>query len=213
MTPLRTLALLAPLALGLMAAPAAAQEYEPGHSRGAADAPMTIIEYGSFTCGTCKYFHDELMPVIEPHIEAGTVRFVFREVLRNDLDTALASLARCVDSGAYFDVASTIFTRQDEIIEAAGKGEAMSEFITIGTPYGIADAAAFNACYGDMNIRFELLDVEESASEYDLHGTPTLVLNGEEKYVDQDFQSAEAFSAFLDNALAGLNTAAADHAH
>lgn len=208
-------ALLASIALGLTALPAATaqEDYEPGHSWGPEDAPLTIIEYGSLTCSGCQFFHKNLMPVIETYIEAGKVRFVYREVLRNDLDTALASLARCTGSENYFDVIGSIYDNQGAILEAAGNGQVMSQFIAIGTPYGITDEAAFNGCYGDMNIRFELIDVEQSALDYDLRGTPTLIINGEEKYVGPDMESDEAFTAFLDKTLAALEPDAADQAH
>lgn len=207
-------ALLASLTLGLSALPAAtAQEYEPGHSLGSEDAPLTIIEYGSLTCTGCQFFHKNLMPVIETYIEAGKVRFVYREVLRNDLDTALASLARCAGSENYFDIIGDIYDNQGAILEAAGNGQAKSQFVAIGTPYGITDEAAFDACYGDINIRFELIDVEQSALDYEIRGTPTLIVNGKEKYVGPDMESGEAFAAFLDRTLAALDAPAAGQAH
>ena len=198
---------LSALALAIAATPvAASEEYEAGHTKGSADAPLTIIEYGSLSCAGCKYFHDEIMPRIESeYIDTGKVRFIFREVLRNDLDTALVSIARCAGEDNFFPAVDSIFDQQEAILAAARQGTALEAFITIGAPYGITDAASFNACYGDMNIRFDILAVEDSAEAYDLHGTPTLIVNGKEKYVDQDFSSADTFAAFLDHQLKAVS--------
>ncbi|HCX09364.1 MAG TPA: disulfide bond formation protein DsbA, partial [Hyphomonas sp.] len=37
---------------------------ELGHVKGAADAPVTLIEYASPTCPACKYWHDDIQPVV-----------------------------------------------------------------------------------------------------------------------------------------------------
>ncbi len=187
---------------GALALPSLAEDFALGHGKGAEDAPNTIIEYGSLTCGGCKYFHDEIMPVIEEdYIATGRVRFIFREVLRNDLDTALVAIARCAPEDQFFAVTDDIFANQEDILRAARAGTAMDKFVEIGTPYGIDSEAAFQACYADMNIRFDMVEVEDSAAAYQLNGTPTLIVNGEEKYVDEDFKSGEAFAAWLEEQL------------
>ena len=48
---------------------------------------------------------------------------------------------------------------------------------------------------------------------YELRGTPTLVINGEEKYVDDDFKSADAFAAYLDTQLAALSDSTGSEAN
>ncbi|KCZ55566.1 hypothetical protein HY29_11665 [Hyphomonas beringensis] len=189
-------------AICLAAAPALAEDYTIGHSKGAEDAPITIIEYGSLTCGGCKYFHDKVQPTIEEdYVDTGKVRFIFREVLRNDLDVALVALARCAPEDKFFEITDTIFENQSDILSAASQGKAMEKFVEIGTPYGIDSEDAFNDCYRDMNIRLDIIEVEKSADAYELHGTPTLIVNGEEKYVDDDFRSGETFSAWLDKQM------------
>ena len=47
----------------------------------------------------------------------------------------------------------------------------------------------------------------------ELRGTPTLVINGEEKYVDDDFKSADAFAAYLDTQLAALSDSTGSEAN
>lgn len=200
-------------AIAFLASPALAEDLSVGHSRGAEDAPLTLIEYGSLTCGGCKYFHDKILPRIEAdYIETGKVRFIFREVLRNDVDTALVSIARCAGKDKFFEVTDAAFAQQSEVIKTAQAGTVVDTFIKIGKPYGITDLDSFNACYGDMSIRLDMIEVQESANQYELHGTPTLIVNGEEKYVDDDFNSADAFAAYLDAQLAALTESTAPDA-
>ena len=47
---------------------------------GAEDAPVTLIEYASATCGHCAAFHEAVWDQLKAtYIDAGKVRFVFRE--------------------------------------------------------------------------------------------------------------------------------------
>ena len=195
----------ATLAAAFLAMPALAEDLSVGHTKGSKDAPLTLIEYGSLTCGGCKYFHDKILPRIEAdYVETGKVRFIFREVLRNDVDTALVAMARCAGEDKFFEATDAMFEHQPEIIKSAQAGTLLDTFVEVGAPYGITDVDAFNACYADMSIRLDMIEVQESANQYELHGTPTLIINGEEKYVDDDFNSADAFAAYLDARLAAL---------
>ena len=54
--------------------------------------------------------------------------------------------------------------------------------------------------------------MQETSELYELRGTPTLIVNGEEKYVDEDFKSADAFAAYLDEKLAALSETLAEQA-
>jgi protein-disulfide isomerase len=197
----------------MLALPALADDLSIGPSKGSEDAPITLIEYGSVTCGGCKYFHDKIMPRVErDYIETGKVRFIFREALRNDVDTALISMARCKGEDKFFAITDAIFERQPEIIKTAQAGTVLDTFLDIGAEFGIGTPAQFDACYENMNIRLDMIEVQETADLYELRGTPTLIVNGEEKYVDKDFESADAFAAYLDAQLAALSEMPADPA-
>lgn len=210
--------MLKPLLTALMSAavlalPTFADDLSIGHSKGSEDAPITLIEYGSVTCGGCKFFHDKIMPRVEKdYVETGKVRFIFRESLRNDVDTALIAMARCKGSGNFFAITDAIFEQQPEIIRSAQAGTVLDTFLDIGAEFGIRTPAQFDACYEDMDIRLDMIEVQETAKQYELRGTPTLIVNGEEKYVDADFKSADAFAAYLDAQLAALSETPAEQA-
>ena len=63
---------------------------------GAANAPVTIIEFASMTCTHCAAFHAETWPTLKSkYIDTGKVRFVLREFPLDPLATAGFMLARC----------------------------------------------------------------------------------------------------------------------
>ena len=118
----------------------------------------------------------KIMPRVErDYIETGKVRFIFREALRNDVDTALISMTRCKGEDKFFAITDAIFERQPEIIKTAQAGTVLDTFLDIGAEFGIRTPAQFDACYENMNIRLDMIEVQETADLYELRGTPTLI--------------------------------------
>ena len=203
---------LAALGLGLsvvFATPASADwtewdtASEPGWIEGAADAPVTVIEYFSPTCSHCKEFADNVLPVVrENYIATGKVRLIMREWIRNSVDKTIITQARCLPPEDGLSYLNDIFARQEEIIVAAEIGTLPGTLMIVGTPYGISDREKLDACYQDMDLRFEMLEVEKSSAHYDVHATPTFVVDGTVHAATVAMMTPEGFSAFLDEELA-----------
>lgn len=202
---------IAALACAAMSAPALAQqdwsewapENELGWVEGEADAPVTVIEYFSPTCSHCKEFADEVMPVIEEnYIATGKVRFVIREWVRNPVDKTILTQARCLPKEDGLSYLKDIFARQEEIFIAAQVGTLPGTLQIVGTPYGITDREKLDACYEDMDIRFDMLEVDKSAGHYDVHASPTFIVDGVAYAATVPMMTPEGFSAFLDEELA-----------
>lgn len=176
---------------------------ELGWVEGDAGAPVTVIEYFSPTCSHCKDFAETVLPAIEPtYVATGKVRFITREYIRNSVDTTIISQARCLnkDDGRAF--LHDVFVRQEDVFAASSAGTIAKTLVEIGTPYGITDRAKFDACYKDINTRFDMLAVEESADHYAVGATPTFVVNGEVHKATFAMLTPEGFAAFLDTELA-----------
>lgn len=168
---------------------------------GDADAPVTVIEYASVTCPHCAAFHETVFPAIKQnYIDAGKVRFVFREfpTAPANLSVAGSMLARCAaDKGgkdAFFLVLDSLFKTQRAWIYGDSPRD---ELIKIASQAGM-DEAAFDACVK----RQELLDlinetVKTGAQQYSVNSTPSFILDGQLRH----FSSVEDFSAALDAAL------------
>lgn len=104
-------------AIGLaMGAAQAADTYPIDQVLGKADAPVTIIEYASTTCGHCANLHRSVMPKLKAEwIDTGKAKLIYR-----DFPTAPAALsigasmiAHCSGPDRYFGVLGMIFDRQD----------------------------------------------------------------------------------------------------
>jgi protein-disulfide isomerase len=210
----RRLALLVLPALALVAcgeanggsttsAPAGAVSGELGHVKGDPNAPITLIEYASPTCGACKYWHDTVQPVLqEKYIDTGKVKLIYREFPLNQIDIAAYSMARCAGPENYFNIIDDLFENQQGLIQAAQNSVAKTALLTIGQKYGIKDAEALEACLTDKDIRNALADVYASAEEFGVDGTPTFVLDGKVRNFEGDYQTAEGFSKQIDAILA-----------
>ncbi len=70
------------------------------------DAPVTLIEYASWTCPACLDFHTRVLPTVKTdYIDTGKVRLVFREFPTAPANIAVAgfTLARCTEGDEYYE--------------------------------------------------------------------------------------------------------------
>jgi protein-disulfide isomerase len=165
-------------ALALGAADVAKPMSLPDMALGPADAKVTITEYAAATCPHCAAFNRDVFPKIKAaYIDAGKVRYVFREFPLNIKDAACSMLARSIakdDAGKYFAVVDIMFRQQNALLEkttdtlkligrqAGLSGEAVEQCLK--------DEALLNKIETDRKYAVEVLKIE---------GTPTFFINGD----------------------------------
>src|SRR5882724_7735694 len=89
----------------------------PDRAEGAAEAPVTIVEYASMTCPHCAHFHNTTYPELKKrYIDTGKVRFIFREFPLDRLSAMASMLARCAGDDKNFQLIDTLFKQQDKWI-------------------------------------------------------------------------------------------------
>ncbi len=166
------------------------------HVMGAADAPVTIIEYSSLTCPHCASFHAEAWPQIkEQYVETGKVRFILREFPLDNLAAAGFMLARCVDADKYFAFVDLLFSKQSDWARAS---DPVSELKTLSRQAGFTEQR-FEACLTDQAMLDHITRVRDEGSErYGVRSTPTFIINGE---VLSGNQSFDVFQARIDPLL------------
>ena len=155
---------------------------------GADDAPVTVVEYASFTCNHCANFHAQTFQAVKrDYIDTGAIRFVFREFPLNNIDLAAAMFARCVPPERYFDLVDLLFERQQQW---AFGDDAYTQLLAIARQIGYGQEA-FDACLSDQET-LDALDIvaRHAAEEFGVNATPTLFFNGVRK---AGFMSLEQF--------------------
>ncbi|MEM7459306.1 MAG: thioredoxin domain-containing protein [Pseudomonadota bacterium] len=168
------------------------------------DAPVTLIEYASWTCPACLDFHSRIMPTVKSeYIDTGKVRLVFREFPTAPANIAVAgfTLARCTDGDDYYALLDELFMRQDAILTLARQGGPVVEALQqVGANHGIATEAEFEACLADQDSRDAIRASIAAARDKGVNATPTFFLNGEMLDINVRISTA-VFTAALDEAL------------
>ncbi|MGI8917624.1 MAG: DsbA family protein [Pyrinomonadaceae bacterium] len=158
-------------------------------SRGAATAPVTIVEFTDFQCPACAAMH----PIIEEVLKSygDKVRLVMRDFplaihphARKAAEAANAAHAQ----GKFFEYASLLFKRQDSLDPVSLKKYATE----LGLDRTRFDAELDNGTYA-AEVQHDLVDGEN----YGVDQTPTIFVNG----VVLGTLSPDALRAAIDRAL------------
>jgi len=142
---------------------------------GEEDAPVTVIEYASATCGHCASFHNETFPAFrEEYIDTGKVRFVFREFPLDELALAAFMVARCAPENRYFPIIDVLFEEQQSWTR-----NAREELLKIARMAGFTPES-FEQCLKNEDVAQGILEIRGTAAEqYGVQSTPTFFVNGE----------------------------------
>lgn len=172
---------------------------EPGKGKemveGKADAPVTIVEYASVTCGHCAAFFKETLPSIrEKYIKTGKARLVFREFAYDPRAQAGYMLARCAPEDRYFPMIQVLFEKQ---MDWAAASDALPPLKNIAAMAGLDDKA-FEACLKNQTVLDEVKSSFERGKEFGVTSTPTFFINGK-KY--EGALSVEEMSSVIDSFL------------
>lgn len=147
----------------------------PEKSFGRDDAPVTVVEYASMTCGHCQRFHLETFPVIKKdYIDTGKVRFIFREFPFDPRSTAAFMLARCVGDDKWYPTVDLLFRTQEKWARAESGSDALRSSMAITGMSG----KEFEACLGDQALLEKVNAVAEGGKKLGVDSTPTFFING-----------------------------------
>ncbi|MEM8581543.1 MAG: DsbA family protein, partial [Pseudomonadota bacterium] len=107
---------------------------------GSDDAPVTVIEYASFTCPHCANFHNSVFKDLkENYIDTGKVRFVYREVYFDRLGLWAGMTARCGGPERYFGITDLLYEQQRDWVGSGNPGEVAENLRRIGRVAGLSD--------------------------------------------------------------------------
>ncbi len=148
----------------------------PDIVHGASDAPVTIVEYASMTCGHCAAFHATTYQELKrKYIDTGKVRFILREFPLDPRATAAFMLARCAGDDKRTAMVDFLFAQQKSWAFAE---KPLAALATLVKQTGVNEAA-FKACLADMDLYKKVLAVHDRAEAlFKIKATPTFFING-----------------------------------
>ncbi|WP_394890799.1 DsbA family protein [Mesorhizobium sp. AaZ16] len=167
----------------------------PEKSLGKADAPVTIVEYASMTCGHCAHFHETTLPALkEKYIDTGKARLIFREFPFDPRAEAGFMLARCSNDN-YFAMVDVLFKQQEAW---AGVENAKEALLQISKLAGFSQES-FEACLTDQKLLEDVRAVRaRGEADFKVDSTPTFFINGN---TYKGAMSIEEMSAIIDGML------------
>jgi len=144
---------------------------DDGRTRGAAKAPITLIEYSDFTCGFClKFFRDTWPRLQAKYVETGKLRFLYRDYPRADRGPGLqaAVAARCAgEQGRYWAMHDRLFSAGGRLDQAVFQSHAKA--------MGLAQPA-FLKCLQEARHAKAIFQDREQGMSFGFRGTPGFVL-------------------------------------
>jgi len=167
-------------------------------SQGSEDAPITVIEYASFTCPHCQSFHENAYGQLKKnYIDTGKVKFVMREVYFDRFGLWAGMVARCDGPEKYFGIVDILFNDQKKWIGNGDPAGIADRLAKIGLRAGMSTEKV-DACLNDGDKAKAMVAVYQANAEADdVRGTPSFVINGE-KAPNMNYAD---FSALLDKKL------------
>lgn len=140
------------------------------------NAPVTMIEYASSTCGHCAAFHAQTYPQFKAdYIDTGKVRFTMRPFLLNILDAVVFMLAVQAEGDKYYDVLDVYLENQTTWSRSETPRDAIFE---IAKQLGYTEEN-FEAALTNQSL-FEGMELvrQQASEEFELTGTPSFYVNG-----------------------------------
>ncbi len=164
-------------------------EVSTDHALGSVEAPVTLVEYASVTCGHCANWHTGVWPDLKTkYVDTGKVRYIYREFPAGNISLANAGhlLANCAGDDKFFGMIGVQMKRQENILNAGSK--IREKYVALAKSAGMSEAD-FDACMIDEDQIERLNAVADAGSNAGVKGTPTFFINGkkEEIFSIEDF--------------------------
>lgn len=146
---------------------------------GDADAPITIVEYASYTCPHCARFHaDTYNDLKTEYVDTGKVKFIYREVYFDRYGLWGSMVARCGGPEKFFGITDLIYTQQQQWTKG-DPATIAGNLRRIGLTAGL-EPDQVDACMQDAEKAETLVAwYQQNAAQDEVTSTPSFLINGE----------------------------------
>ena len=167
---------------------------------GAADAPVKITEYASFTCPHCANFHATVWPKLKAdYIDTGKVQFTYREVYFDRFGLWASMMARCGGEMRFFGMADMFYDKQREWTASGDPATIAQDLRKLGKTAGLTDAMLDECMNHAQQAQNLVAWFEANAKADDINSTPSFIINGT-KYSNMSYAD---MAKIIDDAIAG----------
>jgi protein-disulfide isomerase len=147
------------------------------HVLGDPKAPVTLIEYASFTCPHCAHFATQILPEVKKKwIDTGKVKLIYRDFPLDQTAVKAAQLAECSGKDRYFAVVDMIFATQGNWAAASDPIAELAKSLRIA---GMGDKEV-KACLADDAMANGVIADYRGGETLGVNSTPTLFINGQQ---------------------------------
>jgi len=145
---------------------------------GKADAPVTIVEYASTTCGHCANFHKTTLPEVKKNwIDTGKAKLVYRDFPTGPagLSIGASMIAHCAGPERYFGVLGLIMENQDKWLGSKDPLDTLKKTVRLAGLTG----ADVDACLQRQDLFEGIQKRAEHGNEvFKVDSTPSFLING-----------------------------------
>jgi protein-disulfide isomerase len=161
--------------------------------RGAANAPVTLVEFSDFECPFCKRAHPTVTQLLEKY--AGKVKLVYRDFPLESIHPQArraAEAARCAeDQGKFWDYYEVLFKESPKLSQDDLRRYAAQTAL---------DVKKFDACVADTVHKARVQRDIDEGTRLGITGTPAFFINGRSI---TGAQPLEVFARIIDDELTG----------
>jgi protein-disulfide isomerase len=167
---------------------------------GKQSAPITIIDYSSFSCPSCAAFHNKVLPYLEEkYIDTGKVKLIFRGYPIRAIDLKAGAIPSCAPTERFYAFVKVLFkTQRNWASESSNPIETLEHLSRLGGLSG----EEVQKCFNDKELEDKIISLRQLAqTELNINSTPTFIING--KIYEGAFERKKLF-AILDTELNSL---------
>ncbi len=153
---------------------------ELGYNRGAAEAPLKVIEFSDFGCGFCRRFHQESFPtLVEEFVNSGKIEWKFLPFVTGNFENSLAvtEAAECAleqSPALYEALGAELWAEQTDWKESDEPEALVREW---AGEAGV-DLSRFDSCLAEDRRMDRVQGANAVADQLGIRATPTLWLVG-----------------------------------
>lgn len=148
----------------------------PGFSIGDPDAPVTVVEFSSYTCSHCYTFNEDTAKnFIRDYVDTGMVYFTYINYPSNSEGSLRAAEASycAADQGKFYEY-------KDQVFGNFAVADSFSEenLVAYANAAGL-DVGAFENCMASGKFANAYIQDVQFAQQSGVTATPTFLINGE----------------------------------